>query len=154
MLNILTEVITPIEAGLWDTLQANYALVAGALTGVGATLLGAYVTIKGGLKSIGELLGKKKVDGDSLKTIAFNKAEAIKTATIRKGQLEIQLAGIKKELLDLDLKLDFVEKPDSKVKIETRMAELKAEQAIVKNELDLIDAKFNSVKDIVSKLWK
>ena len=146
--------VTPsaIEPGVWDTIQQNWGLVSAALGGTFLSVMTFISTVQKGFKSLTEFFTKKGEESDAKKQSLAEKAEAGKNALIRKGQLEAQNATIKKELLELDLKLDFVENPASKVKIETRIAELKAEQAEVKSELEVINAKFNPLKEIVAKL--
>lgn len=144
MLNILTEVISPIEPGVWEVIQANYVLVAGAITSAVVGLGGTLLTIKGGLKGIGGVLGKKQEDGDGIKAKAMAKFESTKTLAIRKGQLEVNKKTCETNIINWTIKLDLINKPESRELIENQIAQEKAELAAHIKELEEVDKQLPS----------
>lgn len=150
MLNILTEVVTPIEPGVWEIIQANYALVAGAVTTSLAGLGGTWLIIKGSLGKIGEVLGKKKEEGDATKVTIMEKLENTKTLAIRKGQLEINKKTCETNIINYTIKLDVVNKPESRELIENQIAQEKAELAAHIKELEEVDKQLPSFSKLLA----
>jgi hypothetical protein len=150
MLNLLADAITPIEPGLMDTLQANYAIVAGAVTTFIASLGATWLIIKGGLKGIGTLLAKKKEDGDASASTLTEKLQNLKTLTIRKGQLEVNKSTCETIILNNTLKLDVITKPESRELIENTIAIKKAELAGIVKELEEVDKQLPSLNKLIA----
>lgn len=150
MFNILTEIVTPIEPGVWAAIQQNYAIVATAITGSLAGLGGTWLVIKGGLGKIGEVLGKKKEAGDAAKVSIMEKLENTKTLAIRKGQLEVNKKACETNIINLTIKLDVINKPESRELIENQIAQEKAELASHTRELEEVDKQLPSLSKLLS----
>lgn len=148
----VTSDVTLIEPGLWDTIKQNIGVVVSVFTGTIATVKVLLSTIKTSIKTVGETIANKKAESDANALSLKEKAENTSNALKRLGQLEMRKQSLEGEILSLDLKLDFIENEDSKDKVESRIAELKAELAGVNTELKVINAKFNPIKDITNNL--
>lgn len=136
---------TAIDPTIWELVQQNYALVGTAVAGVVGSVGGLALTIKGGLKGVGELLGKKKEEGDATKNTIIEKAENLKTLTIRKGQLEVNKKVCETNIINYTIKLDVINKPESKELIENQIAMEKAELASITKELEEVDKQLPSL---------
>jgi hypothetical protein len=148
----VTSDVTLVEPDVWETIKQNIALVVSGLATLGVSIKLLLSTLSSSIKGVGDLLSKKKEDGDNAALSFKEKTEAAKNALVRKGQLEAKIQTTEAEILSLDLKLDFVDNPESKVKIESRIAELKAQLASAKTELEIIDSKFSTITNVVNKL--
>ena len=148
---VLTDAVevAPVSPGLWQTIQENYAVVVTAILGVVGSISAALVTIKGGLSGIGALLAKKKTEGDTAQASVMEKAENLKTLTIRKGQLEVNKKSCEMNITNLTLKLDVINNPESRELIENQIAQEKAELVAVTNELSDVNGQLPSFSKLL-----